>query len=216
MTRYADLTLGGFAEALAAQTATPGGGSASAVAASLAAALISMVARLSQGRPRYEAHADLHREAIELADGMRLRFLELADDDARAYEGFMAAAKQPRETPEQQAARSRSLEAAARQAAQVPLDMVRQCHRLMEVIEKLVGRSNINAASDLDVAALLLEAAARGAAANVVVNLDLLSDAALTGTMLREQDERLARIQATASRVREGVRSGQGSRPRSS
>lgn len=213
-TRYADLTLGGFTEALAADTPTPGGGSASAVAASLAASLTSMVARLSQARPRYQAHAQVHEEAIRIGEEARRRFLELADEDARAYSAFMMALKEPRETPEEQAHRAEALRVAARVASQVPLAIVRECHRLVDVIEGLVGRSNVNAASDLDVAAMLLDAAARGAGANVVINVDAAQDAAFAGTTLKEQEERLSRIQSAAARIHEQVRSGRGPRSR--
>jgi len=176
-----DLTLNEFVDRLASDEPVPGGGSASAVAAALAASLLAMVSRLSLDRPKYEPYRDTIDQALRVADRSRVRFLDLADEDAIAYGGYMDARKLPKNTPEEQQARDEALRSAARRSTEAPLETVRECSRLMEAIESLAGRSNLNAASDLEVAAQLCNAAARGGAANVLINLPSVGDNRFTG-----------------------------------
>jgi formiminotetrahydrofolate cyclodeaminase len=205
---FADLTVGAFSEVLASAAPVPGGGSASAVAASLAASLTAMVARLSADRPKYASYGKTHARALEAAEASRVRFLALADEDAAAYAAFGDARKLPKETPAEAQARDAAIAAAALKAAEVPMEVVRQCHGLIHEIESLAGRSNLNAASDLDVGALLVHAAARGAGANVIINLPSIPDRKATDAMLSEVESRLHDIESAVARVHGQVRSG--------
>ena len=206
--RFRDLTIDEFTARLASSDPVPGGGSASAIAGALGASLVVMVASLTTGREKYVDHEPMLAWAMDTGRGLSERFLTLADEDAVAYAGFASALKLPRESEEQITIRTTAMRSAARRASEVPLDCVEACLVLVETAEALAGRSNPNAASDVDVAALLGEAAARGAAANVLTNLPATGDPELEGTMTTRVTELLAAIEDLASQAHEAVASG--------
>ncbi len=205
--------LGEFTESLASEQPTPGGGAAAAVAAALAASLTAMVVRLSLGRPKYAEHNELHAEVLAASDAARDRFLQAADQDAAAYASYLAARSMPRATDAEVDARVDAMRAAARHATEVPLALVKACHEQISLVERLAGRTNLNVASDLEVAALLFEAAARAAAANVMINLDAVGDEGFASAVSAELSQRLQQIQSTADRARERLARGTPRRP---
>ena len=206
--RFRDLTIEDFTSRLASSDPVPGGGSASAVAAALGASLVVMVASLTTGRPKYVDHEPMLGWAAETGRRLIDRFLTIADEDAAAYGGFAAALKMPRDTDDEIAARTEAMQAAARRSAEAPLSCVEACVDLLQAAEALAGRSNPNAASDVDVAALLGEAAARGAAANVMINLPSTGDPELEGRLTQRVTELLAAIEDLATQTHEAIGSG--------
>ena len=204
---FRDLTVAAFVDRLASSDPVPGGGSASAIAAALGASLVTMVASLTTGRPKYIDHEPMLAWASDTGRRLSVRFLDLADEDAEAYGAFAAARKLPRDTDTQIATRTAAMQAAARRAAEAPLACVEACLELVGAAEALAGRSNPNAASDVAVAALLGEAAARGAAANVLINLPSIGDPEAEGRMTARVTELLAGIEAIASSAHQVVAS---------
>lgn len=207
--RFRDLTLNDFVGRLASAEPVPGGGSAAAVAAGLGAALVAMVASLSEGRPRYVMYADVHRRTKEAGTELADRLLRIADEDSAAYAAYAAAMKLPRETADEQAARAEAIRAAARVAAEVPFRCVEACLEVVQGTEMLAARCNVNASSDLDVASLLAEAAAHGAAANVRVNLPSVGDEAWAAETSARLDALMSDIVALAETTRAVVATGE-------
>ncbi len=175
-----------FLDELAAATPTPGGGSASAFSAAAAAALAGMVARLTLGKKKY-AEVEAQMQAIaQQADALSQRMKTAVMRDAQAFEAVMSALRMPKETPEEQQARKEALQAATLQAATVPLEVAQGAVEALQLAAEVVAKGNLNAISDGGSAAAQAQAALRGAALNVRINLQGLEDAAVVEKMLGE------------------------------
>jgi formiminotetrahydrofolate cyclodeaminase len=211
--RFGDLTLDTFVDRLASASPVPGGGSAAAIAGSLAASLVAMVASLSEGRPKYAEHSTLHADALAAGRALGERFLALADEDAAAFERFGVAMRMPRDTDAERESRAAAIRHAARGAAEVPYRTIEACVETVRLSEALAGRSNRNASSDLEVSALLSVAAAEAAAANVRINLQAIGDDEATRDLARRTDELVLEIQQLATRTRAAVASGEAREP---
>ena len=163
-----------FVARVASPAPTPGGGSVAAHAGALGAALAQMVAGLTAGRKKY-ATADAEARAIGAeASTLRQTLGTLVARDAASYDGVRAAYQAPSETEAQAAERTRGIHAALVAAAEVPLETARAAARVCELAARIAVIGNTNAVSDAAVAALVAEAASKGAAWNVRINVDAL------------------------------------------
>ncbi len=166
-----------FLGSVASSDPVPGGGSVSALAGSLAAALGEMVAGLTEGRKKYEAVESRVREIHEKLARARGALHALVRADAEAYHKVMSAMKMPRGTAEEKSARSTAIAAATRGATEVPLRTARVAAGVVECLETLANIGNTNARSDAAVGVQLACAAIKGAQYNVLINLSGFEDA---------------------------------------
>ena len=167
----------GFVEALAADTPTPGGGSASALAGAMAAALGEMVCGITLKKKSMAANHPVVQEAREHLEKLRRQLMEAVDSDAASYEAVMAAFKLPKSTEAEQAARREAIESASKKAAEVPLETARLAVEVARIVDSLRDVTAPQAASDLSVAHHLANTALQGALANVRANLPSVKDA---------------------------------------
>ncbi len=176
----------GFLDALAAETPTPGGGSASAFSAAAAAALVAMVARLTSGRKKYASVEPQMKDILEQAESLRVDLTAAVDQDAAAFDAVMSAFRLPKGTPEEQLARSEAIEKATFEAALVPLDVARKVVQVLKLAVDVVEQGNLNAISDGATAAAQARAALMGAGYNVRINLVSLKDQNVGRPLLEE------------------------------
>src|SRR5262249_32885116 len=166
-----------FADAVAEPSATPGGGSVSALAVALAASLGQMVAGLSRKKKAQAPHVGPLSEHLELLRRDAAELLEAVDADAASYDRVMAAFKLPQGDAAETARREEALESSSKGAADVPMRVAERAVALFERLGQLDTIAAASMKSDLKVARLLAEAGARGAIANVEINLDGIKDA---------------------------------------
>lgn len=177
--RLTELTVREMVERLATTHPVPGGGSASALAGAMGAALVKMVVALTTGRHGVRDPRDELGAIFTAATTWQSELLNLAELDANAYAAVVEAQRLPRGTELEQQTRRVQIAAATREATRAPLRTVTAAVAVLELTERLVPIGGQHAISDVGVAALLATTAARGGALNVRINLPRLNDEAL-------------------------------------
>jgi glutamate formiminotransferase / formiminotetrahydrofolate cyclodeaminase len=194
-------SLSGFVSDVAAATPAPGGGSVAAHAGALGAALAQMVAGLTVGRKKYAAVEAEMKEAALKAAALVTTLTGLVERDAQSYAAVMNAYKLPNEPEDAAKARTKAIDDALIGAAQVPLETARACAEVTELAALVAEKGNTNAVSDGGVAALLAEAACKGAVYNVRINVTSLSDRSQGEGLINEAKQVMARTAAAARKV---------------
>jgi glutamate formiminotransferase / formiminotetrahydrofolate cyclodeaminase len=181
-------TLADWMDSVASVSPAPGGGTVSAVAGAMAAALAAMVGRLTVGRKKYVEVDGEFRQLVERAEALRVRLMRLGDEDAAAFNAVSAAYALPKE-PE--APRKEAIQAALLGAAKVPLETLRAASQVAALAARAAEAGNKNAVSDAGVGALLAGAAARGAAYNVRINVAGMPRPAEAASLVAEAEDLL-------------------------
>lgn len=159
---------------------TPGGGSVSALVGSLGGALTNMVANLTIDKKAFEqvpedAKVKMKENYVELEKLIK-SLTSLIDKDATAFDSVMEAFKLPKKTDEEKSVRSKAIQEGYKKALDVPLGCAEECKRVLKLQKVFAEHGNVNAITDVGVAALLAYSGVEGALFNVTINLKSIKD----------------------------------------
>lgn len=186
---FSDMTLREFIDVIAGCDPTPGGGSASAVAGALGAALAAMVAGLTPDSCLSPELAERMHHVGARGRELAYLLLEAADADTAAYNAVTTAYRMPKSTDEEKTARRAAIQAAMRGAVDAPRHTCVLAREGLELAAFAAENGNPNAASDAGVGAMLLDAAMGGAGLNIRINLSSIKDQEFAAEMRAFADE---------------------------
>jgi formiminotetrahydrofolate cyclodeaminase len=161
-----------FLTKLASEAPVPGGGSVAALCGALGAALVSMVCNLTVNKKKYESYREEVNRILLLAGGQKDHLTGLINKDMEVFSRFSDAYKIPGEDPKRQSA----IQAAAKEATDVPLKVAEIAFDVLRLCEPLVKKGNKTVLSDVGVAVVMADAAVKSALLNVYVNTRIITD----------------------------------------
>lgn len=172
MEKLAELKCSEYIERLASKASTPGGGSASALAGAIGAALGNMVGSLTVGKKKYANVEEDIKRLMEGTEKLGKAFLACVDEDAEAFEPLSRAYALPKDDPK----REECMEKALHRAAEVPLKIMELSCQGIELMKDFGEKGSILAISDAATGVMLCRAALFGGAINVIANTGLMKD----------------------------------------
>jgi formiminotetrahydrofolate cyclodeaminase len=201
MTQIKETAIDNFLDALASQSATPGGGSAAAILGAMGAALVSMVCNLTIGKKKYADVEGEMKDVLRKAAAVRHRLTGMIQDDVKAFDLVMGAYGMPKETDTEKAEREKAIQAALKQATEVPLACAHAAREVIDLAAIASEKGNVNVISDAGVAVLAGYAALRSAALNVFTNARMITDKTFAEAKLKELNGLLAGAEGATERA---------------
>ena len=169
-----DMNIKEYMDTLKTNAPAPGGGSVSGITAAQGISLTLMVLELTLGKEKYKEYEEqnqkIHSECLKIYENL----LNAADNDKKAFIKLSI------------------------DAIEAPFEVMKLSFEALKLTDKIVGKSNKMASSDLGVAAECLKAASKSAWLNVKINIPYLNDEKLKkqykneGLLLLDKTEKLA------------------------
>lgn len=176
MGKIADMSIKEYLDILKTDAPAPGGGGVSGLTAAQGISLTLMVIELTLGKKKYEEYMELIEKSRERALELYEELAVAADEDREVFLKLSEAYALPKETEEEKKIKQQVLGERSLAATEAPYKVMELSLEGLEITEKLVGKSNKMAVSDLGVAAACFLAACKSAWLNVKINLPYLTD----------------------------------------
>ena len=207
MSEIKDKSIQIFLDELASKSATPGGGSVSALMGAQSAALTSMVCNLTIGKPKYAGVETEMQDLLQKSDALREKLTGLIKADVDVFNRLMAAYGLPKETDEEKVARTEAIQTVLKAATEVPLDCARACAEAIELSRCAANKGNIGVISDAGAAVMAGYGGLKSAALNVYINTGSLKDRQFAEAKLAELETILKDIDSSVEEVYQSVKS---------
>ena len=194
-----------FVEVLSSKAPVPGGGGASALVGAVGAALCNMVGNLTVGKKKYADVEEELRGLMEQVTEIQNRFLQLIDEDAEGFAPLAKAYGLPSGTEEEKAKKAEIMEKCLNDACGVPMEIMENCCRAIDLIEIFAAKGSVLAISDAGVAAACCRAALKGASLNIYINTKSMKDRKRGDELNQKCDEMIAVYGAKAEKLFDSV-----------
>lgn len=178
-----------FVDVLASKAAVPGGGGAAALVGAIGMALGSMVCNLTIGKKKYAEYEETIKNILSKASKLEKDLLEMIDEDAKGFYPLSKAYGLPTSTDEEKQIKEETMQKALKVACEVPINIVRACHKAIKLHEELVDKGSRLAISDVGVGVQCLRAAILSAELNVVINVNSIKDEEYVTKVNKEMKE---------------------------
>lgn len=206
MSEIKDKSIQIFLDELASKSATPGGGSVSALMGAQSAALTSMVCNLTIGKTKYAEVETEMQALLQKSEALRAKLTGLIKADVDVFNRLMAAYGLPKETDEEKMARTEAIQTVLKAATEVPLDCARACAEAIELSRCAANKGNLGVISDAGAAVLAGYSGLKSAALNVYINTGSLKDRQFAETKLAELEMILKDVDTVVEDVYQSVK----------
>lgn len=174
--KYTEITSREFIDKVASEAPVPGGGSVAALVGALGAALGNMVASLTVGKKTYaDVEEEMQEMIVEIRD-VQANLLQLVEKDIEVFEPLSRLYRIHPETKHEKRMHEIEMEKALYDACLVPMDIIRECGRAIELSREFATKGNRIAVSDAASSAVLCKAAMQAASLNVYINTNMMKN----------------------------------------
>jgi len=173
----------------------------------MGAALISMVANFTVGKKGYEDVDADAQTILDKSEKLRAQLTDMIKADVDVFNKVMGAYGMAKDTDEQKAGRTAAIQAALKEATDVPLACARISAEVIKLCQPIAEKGNKNVISDAGVAVLAGQAALRSAALNVYINIGGIKDEVFVSDRQKQLDEIMAGMDKLTEEVYQVVKS---------
>ena len=185
-----DKTIKEWTQELAAKDGKYGGGSAASLVGAYAASLAQFVFQLQQGKEKYVDNEDQIKDAIQKAEILTEKLLDLAEIDADVFEPVLDLFKLPQTTLEEKAYRRKKVDQGLKDAAKPPFDIMKKMDEVLDLFAELLElkvRGSI--VDDIAVGLFFTEATIESEKINCMINIQSIKNETVRQEMTQKVNE---------------------------